>query len=149
LKICIESGIFEKYGLDVVFRIVPEGTGKLLDLVERKEVDLAIMVTDAFIAGKSNGREVTLLGTYVESPLVWVAATDPANSSINTIQDLTSSTLGRPCRFGISRKGSGSHSMAYYTNMVHKLCEPEHLEFNIANNFPTLREGKCLEVYLY
>jgi ABC-type nitrate/sulfonate/bicarbonate transport system substrate-binding protein len=63
LKICIESGIFEKYGLDVVFRIVPEGTGKLLDLVERKEVDLAIMVTDAFIAGKSNGREVTLLGT--------------------------------------------------------------------------------------
>ena len=54
--ICQEQKIFEKHGLDVTFRIVPEGTGAILDLIDKEEVDIALCVTDAFIAGKSKGK---------------------------------------------------------------------------------------------
>ena len=43
------------YGLSVEYRLVPEGTGKILDLIDQGEVDLALCVTDAFVSGKSKG----------------------------------------------------------------------------------------------
>jgi hypothetical protein len=74
INICIERGIFKKYGIDVTFRLVPEGTGAMLNLLEEGGADLALTVTDAFMVGKANGRKVELLGTFVESPLVWAVA---------------------------------------------------------------------------
>ena len=47
ISICKERGIFEKYGIDVVFRAVPEGTGKLLDMIEKGDADIALTVADA------------------------------------------------------------------------------------------------------
>ena len=56
------------------------------------EVDLALTVTDAFMVGKANGRRVQLLGTFVESPLVWAVATTASieRENISTIADLLS-----------------------------------------------------------
>jgi hypothetical protein len=33
-SICLERGIFKKHGIDVTFRLVPEGTGAMLSLLE-------------------------------------------------------------------------------------------------------------------
>ena len=49
-----QEGIFRKLGLEVQWKETPEGTGKLLTLVEEGEVDLALTVTDGFIAGKAD-----------------------------------------------------------------------------------------------
>jgi ABC-type nitrate/sulfonate/bicarbonate transport system substrate-binding protein len=140
-KICNELRLFDKRGIQVEFRIVPEGTGKLLDLVEQGEIHIATMVTDAFIAGKAKGRAVTMLGTYVESPLVWVVVSDPS-VSYSSVSDLRRSELGRNCRFGISRPGSGSQTMAHYANLIHGLSDSGQLDFHVANHFQGLRDGE-------
>lgn len=49
-------------------------SGAILDLVERGEVDVAIVVTDALLVAKSKNRRVELIGTYVQSALVWAIA---------------------------------------------------------------------------
>ena len=56
------------------------------------EVDLAMTVTDAFMVGKANGRKVQLLGTFVESPLVWAvsSSTSIEQAHVLTISDLLS-----------------------------------------------------------
>lgn len=142
ITLCKERGIFERYGLDVQYIIVPEGTGKMLDKLEASEVDIAITVTDATIAGRANGRKIQLCGTFVESPLVWSVLTSPRNSSIQNLEGL--SNLERQVKIGISRKGSGSHTMAFYTSLLHKL-DCTKLDFKVENTFQGLRESVLSE----
>lgn len=56
IVLAIEVNLFIQHGVDVEYRVVAEGTGKMLDLIDNGEVDLALCVTDAFIAGKSKGK---------------------------------------------------------------------------------------------
>jgi hypothetical protein len=37
---------------------VPEGTGRMLEMLEKNEADIALTVTDAFIVANSKGRAV-------------------------------------------------------------------------------------------
>lgn len=131
ILLSLERNLFKSKGLDVEYRLVPEGTGKMLDLLESGDVDIALTVTDGFIAGKASGRKVNLAGTYVESPLTWCIA-GKGSGEQKKIKDLK--------RFGISRMGSGSHTMAFYAAMLHNI-DPASLEFTIANNFTGLRNG--------
>jgi ABC-type nitrate/sulfonate/bicarbonate transport system substrate-binding protein len=163
IQICQERGIFEKYGLDVEFRIVPEGTGKMLDLIEKEEVDIAITVTDAFIAARAKGRPINLVGTWVSSPLVWAVAGPPSHETAASIATPTTGSSGfshadrrmdNPClkawtdtianeklRFGVSRLGSGSHTMAHYVGMLNNI-ESSNLDFVVAGAFNDLCQGK-------
>lgn len=125
-----ERGFFAKYGLDLDFKLVPEGTGAMLDKLEQGEVDVALTVTDGFVAGKANGRQVELVGTYVQSPLVWGIYGKPGSN-------ITTSTMRR---FGISRMGSGSHTMGIYAASLEGTGASE-LDFVVANNFAGLRSG--------
>jgi hypothetical protein len=111
----------------------------MLDLVERGEVDLALCVTDAVIAGVSKGRNVNLCGVFVDSPLRWATIAAPS-SSIRDITDLSLQTNRELCSFGISRYGSGSHTMAYYLALQLNI-PASALRFVTSNNFSGLREG--------
>lgn len=152
IQLCIEQQIFVEFGLDIEYRIVPEGTGKLIELVESGEVDIAIMVTDGFIVGRSNGKHINLLGTYVDSPLLWAIAAHP-QSSMDGIRDINAERMGKAPKYGISRRGSGSHTMAFYTNMKHELgAIDDTTSFVVANNFAGLRQGvaeKNIDVFLW
>jgi sulfonate transport system substrate-binding protein len=149
LSICQERGIFEKYGLIVAFKAVPEGTGKLLDMIEKGEADIALTVADATISGCAKGRPIQVVGTWVNSPLVWAiaGAKTEANQVLFRNEKLTisdvqrvSSEKGTPLRFGISRPGSGSQTMAQYCCMVNNLPS-DNLKFVVANDFKGLRAG--------
>ena len=148
ILLCMERHIFAKHGLEVVHRVVPEGTGKMLDLLESREVDVALTVTDGFIAGKAAGRRVNLAGVFVESPLIWavaVSAQAPSGVALNQLADLIPSkklgALPNKCRFGISRLGSGSHTMAIYTGKHLLNLDRSSLEFVVTNNINGLRDG--------
>jgi len=153
LLLCQEQGIFARHGIEVEHRVVPEGTGKMLDLLESGEVDVALTVTDGFIAGRAgSGRRVKMVGTFVESPLVWAVACsgrNEASATLTSLGDLSSSSLGRALRFGISRLGSGSHTMGVYSGKhiipVSASAGGGELEavpeFVVANNFQGLRDG--------
>lgn len=142
IRICLDEGIFQRYGVDVEYRVVPEGTGKLMELVESGEVDIAIMVADGFIAGRANGRKVNLYGTYVSSPLVWAVAGLPGPTAIEDLNQISEFNATKQFKYGISRRGSGSHTMAFYTNMKHGLgALNDESSFVVANNFQGLRKG--------
>ena len=147
--------IFEKHNVKVEMKIVPEGTGKMLSMLEDGEVDLALTVTDGFIVGKQTKKKVSLAGTFVQSSLVWAvaaAATPPlstsssppsssssSSSSIAKLEDLKQ--LHRPLRFGVSRLGSGSHTMGIYTGLTQLGLEQKDIAFVVANTFQGLRDG--------
>jgi hypothetical protein len=97
--LCLENGIFEKYGVDVRYSTIKEGTGKFFSFIANLpeigamlkklhdgEADIAITVTDGFIAGRAAGSNVSLIGTYVESPLTWAVCAAP-DSKLNSIED--------------------------------------------------------------
>lgn len=65
----------------------PKNTvGAMLKKLDDGEADLAITVTDGFIAGRAAGSNVSLIGTYVESPLTWAVCAAP-DSKLNSIED--------------------------------------------------------------
>ena len=145
--ICSERGIFKKYGIDVEFRKVPEGTGKMLDMIEEGSVDLAITVADAFIAGKAKGRPIQICGTWVQSPLVWAIAGAGTNGSFDTFEKLGRRKMNNRegLSFGISRLGSGSHTMAFYLAQQNNIPKSS-LSFAVQNDFKSLRKGEnCVE----
>lgn len=126
--------------LGVQLLYTPEGTGKMMDMLERREADVALTVADGFIAGRagSGKKPVRLMGTFVESPLIWAVACG-ASSPYKTLDDLAPAALGRACRFGISRLGSGSHTMGIYTGK--NFLRGAATEFVVANNINGLRDG--------
>ncbi|MCX6185099.1 MAG: substrate-binding domain-containing protein [Flavobacterium sp.] len=102
----IESGLFEAIGLDVNWTNVPEGTGKLCQLLREGSTDLAIVLTEGILKDISLGNPSVIVQKYVESPLLWgihVAADSP----YYRLADLENKTAA------ISRIGSGSQLMAY------------------------------------
>ena len=138
ILLAIENGYFTEFGLDVQYKLVPEGTGKMLDLLETGELDVALTVTDGFIAGRAKGRKVELLGTYVSSPLIWAVA-GSVTSPILSLDNLRNCTSN--IRVGISRLGSGSHTMAQYMSSQLLGIPVEKLSFVVANNFDGLCRG--------
>ena len=101
--LAMQEGAFASCGVEVVWREFPDGTGPMMRAVEAGEVDVALVLTEGAVA--HIGREGTtgIIGTWVESPLVWgVHSSSNASLSPNFPHD---------ARVGISRRGSGSHLM--------------------------------------
>lgn len=103
----------EKYfGLDAKLVPFPSGTGHMVTALRAGEIDVGIGLTEGWIAGL--GREdvegdggYRLVGTYVETPLLWAISTGAKRQDIPSIDSLH----GR--KIGISRPGSGSQVMGY------------------------------------
>lgn len=100
-----ERRALESLAVDLDWQEIPEGTGRMIDLLERGEADMALLLTEGAIAGVANGRPIRLLGAWVASPLRWGVHVAGASSAEDP-DDL------RGQRFAISRFGSGSHLMA-------------------------------------
>jgi hypothetical protein len=149
-----ELRIDAKYNIDLQVLSVPEGTGKMLTMLENGEADIAMTVSDAFIVANAKGRAVELVGTWVSSPLVWAVAASPALpkevTSVSALyahrQKLTGDHACK-LRVGISRPGSGSQTMATYMAMLHELDYEHGLEFVVANNFDNLKRGICEDAF--
>lgn len=103
--LCIENGEFEEVGIDLQWIDVPEGTGKMCEMLKEGEVDLAILLSEGIIKSISDENPSSILQKYVESPLIWGIHTS-SNSSITTEDELQNKVIA------ISRYGSGSHLMS-------------------------------------
>lgn len=137
----------DKYNVDLQVLSVPEGTGKMLTMLETGEADIAMTVSDAFIVANAKGRPVELVGTWVSSPLIWAVAASPAlPASVTTVAGLyahrqrVTGEASPKLRVGISRPGSGSQTMASYMAMTRGLLGVE-LDFVVAHDFVGLKKG--------
>ncbi|AJA69852.1 hypothetical protein MODO_0757 [Myroides odoratimimus] len=117
-QLCIENGEFEELGINLKWTDVPEGTGKMCQMLRDKETDLAVILTEGIIKDISEGNPTTIIQEYVASPLQWGIHV-AHNSPYQKIEDLEGK------RIAISRYGSGSHLMA----IVHA----KKMNWNIAN----------------
>lgn len=124
-QMCIENGEFEEIGIDLQWTDIPEGTGKMCQMLRDGETDMAVILTEGIVKDIVAGNESSIIQVYVESPLIWGIHV-AANSEFKSLADLENTKVA------ISRYGSGSHLMAY-VNAQNENWNTEKLEFEIVN----------------
>ncbi|HPJ10384.1 MAG TPA: substrate-binding domain-containing protein [Flavobacterium sp.] len=124
-QLCLENGDFEKQGIDLQWTDIPEGTGKMCQLLRDGQTDLAVILTEGIVKDIAAGNPSKIVQVYVDSPLIWgihVAASSP----FQTLAELNNA------KAAISRLGSGSQLMAY-VNASNQGWETDSLQFEIVN----------------
>lgn len=124
-QLCIENNEFQKLDIDLKWTNVPEGTGKLCQMLRDKSADIAVILTEGIIKDIVANNPSKIVQIYVESPLLWGIHVDK-KSKYFTINDLQNKTIA------ISQFGSGSHLMS----IVHaksKGWNTDNLKFKVVN----------------
>ena len=122
----IEEGAFSDRGIDLEWTDIPEGTGKMCQLLENNETDLAIILTEGIVKSITEGNPSKIVQEYIASPLQWGIHVG-AKSKFNSLEDLEHATVA------ISRYGSGSHLMAY-VNAENEDWDSKELKFKVIDN---------------
>ncbi|CAM3378513.1 substrate-binding domain-containing protein [Zobellia roscoffensis] len=122
----IEEGAFEERGIDLEWTEIPEGTGKMCQMLQNNETDLAIILTEGLVKSITEGNSSKIVQEYISTPLQWGIHVG-AKSKYKSIADLKGS------KAAISRMGSGSHLMAF-VNAQNKGWPTDSLRFEIINN---------------
>ena len=123
--LCIENGKFKAVGIDLQWTDVPEGTGKMCQMLRDGITDIALILTEGIVKDITSGNSCKIVQIYVESPLIWGIHVG-AQSKYNTIADLENTNVA------ISRYGSGSQLMAY-VNADNQGWNTKKLQFEIVN----------------
>ena len=133
----IADGYFREAGIDLEWVSIKEGTGAMINLLKTNQLDVIVALTEGLIneiASNLGSSPVRLLGTYVQSSLLWSIST-AMNSSFQTIEDLKGET------FGISRYNSGSHLMSCVLANQYGWKDEDQIKFRVKDNFLNLRES--------
>ena len=123
--LALENREFEANEIDLQWTDVPEGTGKLCQMLRNGETDIAVILTEGIIKDILAGNKSKIVQIYVESPLIWGIHV-AANSNYQTISDIENTKIA------ISRLGSGSQLMAY-VNANNQGWNTDTLQFEIIN----------------
>ena len=123
--LAIEGKEFAAAGINLEWTDVPEGTGKMCQMLRDGTTDIAVILTEGIVKDIVQGNPSKIVQVYVESPLIWgihVAAASP----YKTIADLENK------KAAISRPGSGSQLMAF-VNAHNQGWQTDNLPFEIVN----------------
>ena len=123
--LCIENGEFEDVGIDLQWTDVPEGTGKMCQMLREGETDIAVILTEGIVKDINAGNPSKIVQIYVESPLIWGIHV-AAQSKYTSLSDLENT------KAAISRIGSGSQLMAY-VNANNQGWKTEDMQFEIVD----------------
>jgi sulfonate transport system substrate-binding protein len=132
---------FAPAGVTVAWTYYSGGTGALTEALQSGDLDMAILLTEGYLAARSNGLAARIAKVYIDTPLIWGIYT--ADPNIHSV--------GEPAtRYAISRFGSGSHLMA----MIHAEQRGEslsHERFTVVQSLDGamhhLAEGKAQYFY--
>ena len=150
LHLCTKHSLFPS-NLQISLVPFPSGTGHMITSLRSDEIDLAIGLTEGWVAGllnadnyKKSGKEkgYSIVGSWVSTPLRWAVVTGRNRDNISRVGDLKQHR-----RVGVSRLGSGSHIMAFVLAQQEgwlrqsKDEKSEGLSFVPLGPFEDLREG--------
>ncbi len=124
-QLCLENGEFEVENIDLQWTDIPEGTGKMCQMLRDKETDIAVILTEGIVKDIIAGNPSKIVQVYVQSPLIWGIHV-AAHSKYQKLSDLENKKVA------ISRLGSGSQLMAY-VNANNQGWETSNLSFEIVN----------------
>jgi ABC-type nitrate/sulfonate/bicarbonate transport system substrate-binding protein len=125
-QLAIEEGAFESRGINLKWQDIPEGTGKMVQLLKDNKTDLAIILTEGITKSITEGNPSKIVQEYIATPLLWGIHV-AAKSNYRTLADLKHKTAA------ISRYGSGSHLMAY-VNAQGQGWDTKELKFEVIDN---------------
>jgi len=131
--LAIEEGAFADRGIDLQWTDIPEGTGRMCQMLNDNETDLAIILTEGLIKSITAGNKTKIVQEYIASPLLWGIHVG-AKSEYTSLDDLKNT------KAAISRFGSGSHLMAY-VNAQNEGWNTSKLQFEIINNLDGAVDG--------
>lgn len=103
--LALERRTFVRAGIELRWRTVPEGTGRMCAMLREGEVDLAVLVTEGAVRDILRGNPSRIIASYVDTPLTWGVHVG-AGTSLHQVVDL------EQVPFAISRFNSGSHLVA-------------------------------------
>jgi ABC-type nitrate/sulfonate/bicarbonate transport system substrate-binding protein len=136
--LCIDNKEFEAANIYLQWIDVPEGTGKLCQMLRSSEIDIAVLLTEGIVKDIVAGNNSKIVQVYVESPLLWGIHV-AQDSKYQSIADLENTKVA------ISRIGSGSQLMGY-VNAQQQGWKTDSLEFEIVNTIDgaveSLAQGK-------
>lgn len=125
--LCIEQNEFQAFGIDLQWTDVPEGTGKLCQMLREDQTDIAVILTEGIVKDLTAGNPSKIVQVYVETPLIWGVHVH-AQSDYHHFSDLENK------KAAISRIGSGSQLMAY-VNAKNNDWKTTDLTFEIVHTF--------------
>lgn len=123
--LAIADGDFEKENINLQWTDVPEGTGKMCQMLREGAIDIAVILTEGIVKDIVAGNQSKIVQVYVASPLIWGIHV-AAHSQYNSLSDLENTKVA------ISRLGSGSQLMAY-VNADNQGWDTNKLQFEIVN----------------
>lgn len=132
-----EEGLFFDQDLSINWTDVPEGTGAMVQKLKEGELDVALLLTEGAVKAISSGLNARIVQYYVTSPLLWGIHTI-ASAKGEGMEDFKGK------QYAISRKGSGSHLMAY-VDAEQRGWHLEEAQFNIINNLDGARASLASE----
>ncbi|KAF5567151.1 hypothetical protein FPHYL_3488 [Fusarium phyllophilum] len=133
------------FGLDAELIPFPSGTGHMATAIRAGEIDVAVGLTEGWIAGL--GKEgvegdggYRLVGTYVETPLCWAISTGAKRPEVTSVDSLKGGKIG------VSRIGSGSYVMGFVLAdqqgwLTPGAAEKPFSDTVVLNNFENLRNA--------
>ncbi|MBC2840508.1 substrate-binding domain-containing protein [Robiginitalea sp. SC105] len=104
--LALQEGAFAERGIDLEWTDIPQGTGKMCDMLRTGSADMALLLTEGFVKAAAEGLDAVIVQEFVASPLHWGIHV-AQNSRFREVGELASA------RAAISRYGSGSHLMAF------------------------------------
>ena len=124
-QLSIENGDFKSQNIDLQWTNIPEGTGKLCEMLRNNETDLAVILTEGIIKDILAGNPSKIVQVYVKTPLIWGIHV-ASESNFHSVEDLKNT------KAAISRKGSGSELMTF-VNAHNQNWPIKDLQFEIVN----------------
>ena len=121
----LDNDEFKSENIDLQWINVPEGTGKMCEMLRNKETDIAVLLTEGIIKDIIAGNDCSIIQVYVKSPLIWGVHV-AYDSKYETINDLKNT------KAAISRLGSGSQLMSF-VNAKNQGWNIDDLKFEIVN----------------
>lgn len=135
----ISEGRFAAKGLDLQWTDVPEGTGKMCQMLRNGDADVAVILTEGIIKDIIAGNPSRIVQIYVQSPLIW-------GIHVAYGSDFQCITQLEGKKAAISRPGSGSQLMAY-VNADQRGWDPESLTFETVHTIDgaveALKDGRA------
>lgn len=137
-KKVVSSQPFAAKGIQLNWTDESRGSGQMNKALRDDETDLAIVLTESFLKDFEEGNPSRIIGFHVKSPLNWgihISGKSPIEN-LNQIENP---------KFLISRKGSGSHLMAFVLAQ-REGWDPKSLEFKIVGNLDGALEAMNPEI---
>ncbi|MBK7383383.1 MAG: ABC transporter substrate-binding protein [Flavobacteriales bacterium] len=126
--LAMERRAFVRAGIDLKWNTVPEGTGRMRELLGKGELDLAVLVTEGAVRGILQGEPFRIASHFVDTPLTWGVHVGSA-STITSVDQLA----GVP--IAVSRLNSGSHLAALAYARSKGWARNEHA-IEVVNDLP-------------